>query len=336
GKDFSFDSIAVGFDLFLPSVHHLIHRLDLHFGDALHLRTNGIDDLLRPSQRSSSRSHLLDDLLAVFLTVFGGLDAPGGHRVKGGVHRPARFFRKRGSPHRIEIARGHLGILVLHGRVLLSLIVRTHSESLVDEGIPAFCLRYHSGCSITWRRNADSERVGIAVCRKSRDLGLVAAARRPQPVRPPRFTRSSRRHGPNACDFVERNVMEYPLDHSGLMFAERITLAHFSVSAAMNLPKSAGEPGSTMPPRSASRILILGSARPALISRLSLSMISAGVLLGVPSPSQALDSYPGTKSPMVGISGNASERIVVVTARAWSLPALTYWIDEGMVGNMTC
>jgi len=39
---------------------------------------------------------------------------------------------------------------------------------------------------------------------------------------------------------------------------------------------------------------------------------------------------------MVGISGNASERIAVVTARARSLPALTYSIDEGTVANMTC
>ena len=31
-------------------------------------------------------SHLLDDLLAIFLTVVGGLDAPGRHRIKGCVH----------------------------------------------------------------------------------------------------------------------------------------------------------------------------------------------------------------------------------------------------------
>ena len=48
----------------------------------------------------------------------------------------------------------------------------------------------------------------------------------------------------------------------GLMFAALITLAHFSVSSAMSLPKSAGEPASAVPPRSASRALILGSARP--------------------------------------------------------------------------
>jgi hypothetical protein len=36
------------------------------------------------------------------------------------------------------------------------------------------------------------------------------------------------------------------------------------------------------------RALILGSARPALISFLSLSMISMGVFLGAPRPNQAL------------------------------------------------
>jgi hypothetical protein len=64
---------------------------------------------------------------------------------------------------------------------------------------------------------------------------------------------------------------------SGLMLAARITLLHFSVSSAMSFPKSAGEPGSGVPPRSTSRALIVGSARAALISLLSVSTISAGV-----------------------------------------------------------
>src|SRR5262249_23018756 len=36
------------------------------------------------------------------------------------------------------------------------------------------------------------------------------------------------------------------------------------------------------------------------------------------------------ESIKVGISGSASERVVVVTAKARSLADLTYWIDEGM------
>ena len=69
---------------------------------------------------------------------------------------------------------------------------------------------------------------------------------------------------------------------SALMLRARITLPHFSVSSAIILPKSAGESASTSPPRSARRALILGSARPALISLLSFSTISAGVAFGAP------------------------------------------------------
>src|SRR5215467_3974908 len=78
--------------------------------------------------------------------------------------------------------------------------------------------------------------------------------------------------------------------HAGLMFANLMTLPHFSVSSAMNLPKSAGEPASTVAPRVESCALILGSARPALISRLTVPMISTGVLAGAPMPPHALAS----------------------------------------------
>src|SRR6516165_6979733 len=78
--------------------------------------------------------------------------------------------------------------------------------------------------------------------------------------------------------------------HYGLMLAAKITLPHFMVSSAISLAKSAGEPASTVPPRSASRDFILGSARAALISLLSLSAISVGVFLGAPMPYQPLAS----------------------------------------------
>src|SRR5262249_40780201 len=90
------------------------------------------------------------------------------------------------------------------------------------------------------------------------------------------------------------DVMEYLSgafeNHSGLMFVDLITLAHFSVSSAISLPNSAGEPPRTVPPRSASRAFILGSARPALISLLSLSTIAAGVFSGAPTRKRPLAS----------------------------------------------
>src|SRR5262249_12077016 len=59
--------------------------------------------------------------------------------------------------------------------------------------------------------------------------------------------------------------------YSGLMLAARITFAHFSVSSVMSVLKSADEPPRIIPPRSTSCVFTLGSARPALISLLSLS-----------------------------------------------------------------
>src|SRR5258708_38936658 len=76
------------------------------------------------------------------------------------------------------------------------------------------------------------------------------------------------------------------------MPANLTTLAHLSVSSAMNLPKSWGEPANGVVPKSASRALILGSARPALISLLSFAMISAGGIFWGPVPHYSLALKP--------------------------------------------
>src|SRR4029077_4774374 len=115
-------------------------------------------------------------------------------------------------------------------------------------------------------------------------------------------------------------------DHSALMFAARITLPHLSVSLEMNLPNSAGVIDIGTAPKSASRAFILGSARAALISLLSLSMISVGVFLGAPIPYQPLASSPEINSAMGGMSGSAAERVAEVTARARNLPVRMYSI----------
>src|SRR5262249_13231526 len=112
----------------------------------------------------------------------------------------------------------------------------------------------------------------------------------------------------SAPRFAERNVMERGAPsrlYYGLLLAARIPLPHFSVSSAVSLPKWLGGPGSTVPPRSTRRALILGSARPALISLLSPFTISLGVFLGAPTPNHTLASYPVTKSPTGGTSGRA-------------------------------
>src|SRR5580704_4371655 len=122
---------------------------------------------------------------------------------------------------------------------------------------------------------------------------------------------------------------------SGLMLANLITLAHFSVSAVMNFWHSAGVIGMGMMPRSANRALSLGSARTALTSLLSIAVISAGVPFGAPSPCQVRASNPGTYSPTVGKSGSASARDAIVTASGRSIPLLIYPSVDWIGSNTT-
>src|SRR5262249_11886276 len=78
--------------------------------------------------------------------------------------------------------------------------------------------------------------------------------------------------------------------HSGLMPANFTTLAHFSISSAMNLPKPAGQIAKAAEAKFANRASMVGSARTALISLLSFSTISGGVFFGAPIPSHVLAS----------------------------------------------
>src|SRR5215468_2783311 len=122
--------------------------------------------------------------------------------------------------------------------------------------------------------------------------GLLLACACPAPWRELMHCSKCLVASPNARDFAERDLwnMSSRLDHSGFAPENLITLLHFSVSSAMSLPKSVGDPGSMTPPSSASRALILGSASPALIAWLTLSMISAEVFLGAQIPFQLLAS----------------------------------------------
>src|SRR5215510_4102401 len=79
-------------------------------------------------------------------------------------------------------------------------------------------------------------------------------------------------------------------DHAGLMSANLITLRHFSVSSARNLPKSADDPGSVVIPRSTMRAAMTELARPAFISLLRISIIWGDVPLGAPIPDHELAS----------------------------------------------
>ena len=115
---------------------------------------------------------------------------------------------------------------------------------------------------------------------------------------------------------------------SGLMLAARTTLPHFSVSSAMSFPKSAGEPGSTAPPRSASCALILGSARAGVDLVVELINDLGGRVPGAPMPNQAARLVARTRiRPQSGCPAVPANASRVVTASARSLPALMYSMD---------
>src|SRR5262249_26799202 len=82
----------------------------------------------------------------------------------------------------------------------------------------------------------------------------------------------------------------YPRDQSALAPENFTTMAHFCASSQMKVQKSADCPVSIMPPSWVILVFPLGSAGPALISLLSLSMVSAGVFFGAPTPYQVLAS----------------------------------------------
>src|SRR5262245_13250109 len=82
---------------------------------------------------------------------------------------------------------------------------------------------------------------------------------------------------------VSPTVQRIP-DHSALMPANLMTLAHFAVSSTMSFSKSNGAPRRSVSPSSANRALVLGSTRAALTDVLSRLTISAGVFLGATRP----------------------------------------------------
>src|SRR5205085_12463730 len=96
--------------------------------------------------------------------------------------------------------------------------------------------------------------------------------------------------------------------HVGLMPADLITLPHFSTSVTTKASNSFAVKTSGVVATSASRAFRAGLASPAFSSWFSLSMISGGVPRVVPTPAQALASYPGILSLMLGTPGNMLER----------------------------
>src|SRR6516165_2417801 len=96
--------------------------------------------------------------------------------------------------------------------------------------------------------------------------------------------------------------------HCGLMPASRMTFPHFAVSVLNCAAHSSGVLPTGSKPSVAIRSFMPGSAIALAISRWSSATISLGVRAGT--------------TAMVGTSGSACDRILLVTASARSLPSL--------------
>ena len=116
--------------------------------------------------------------------------------------------------------------------------------------------------------------------------------------------------------------MEYPAqDHSTLMLAGPDHLAPLLGFVGDELPELGGRGRNiTVLPRSANRALITGPVSAALISLLSLSIISACVFFGAPSPTNSLPQIPEQNPPRSGYPAAHRNGSALVTARARSLP----------------
>src|SRR6516225_4682556 len=92
------------------------------------------------------------------------------------------------------------------------------------------------------------------------------------------------------CHSRNETLLNARLHQSALAPENFTTMPHFSISCPTSFPNSADEPRITVLAKSAKRAFILGSARPALISLLSLPTISLGVFFGAAMPYQAVAS----------------------------------------------
>src|SRR6185369_1338777 len=134
----------------------------------------------------------------------------------------------------------------------------------------------------------------------------------------------------------ERVKLDSSAQFSTLILASRITGPHLSISDFRKAASSPGVVPRGVAPRSSKRDLTLGCARAALVSALSLAMISGGVFTGTKKPNQLETSKPGTPdSAIVGISGTTATRSLVVTASARTAPDLTWPMTDGMLSKET-
>src|SRR5688572_31442209 len=121
----------------------------------------------------------------------------------------------------------------------------------------------------------------------------------------------------------------------GLMPAALITGPHVSISDFNNAPSASGVELSTTTPSKSNLARTSGSDSAVTVARLTLAMMSGGVLAGMNSAYHDDTSNPGTPdSAMVGSSGAVGNRRAVVTASPRSWPLRTVCSSEPVVLKM--
>src|SRR5262249_9790032 len=137
--------------------------------------------------------------------------------------------------------------------------------------------------------------------------------------------------------FAERKVMEYSVARRslGLCARELDYFAPFLGIVSDELAEVGDRAGKYHAPKVGKPRLQLGISEPRIDLAIELTNDLGRCVFGRTEANHWLASKPGTKSPTVGISGSASERIAVVTAKAASLPARMYSSDAAMSVNVT-
>src|ERR1700686_3463664 len=119
---------------------------------------------------------------------------------------------------------------------------------------------------------------------------------------------------------------------STLILASRMTGPHLSISDLRKAASSAGVEPFGLAPSSSNRDFTDAWTSAALVSTLILAMTSFDVFAGTKKPNHENTSKPGTPdSAMVGISGAAATRSLVVTASPRKLPDRTCDTIESML-----
>ena len=125
-------------------------------------------------------------------------------------------------------------------------------------------------------------------------------------------------------------------DHSGLMPANFTTFAHFSVSSAINLPKSAGDPANGTSRRVGKALPHLGIGKSGVDLSIEPVDYVGGRGFGSDNPIPTVCLIARQKFAHGRDVRQNLRRLAVVTASARSAPALIWASEAGTTPNVIC